>query len=72
MLILLQRVTRATVEVDGQIVGGIDRGYLLLVGVAHDDTHAVADRMAEKIVNLRLFNNDAGKFDQSLLDAHGS
>ena len=71
MLILLQRVTRATVEVDGQIVGGIDRGYLLLVGVAHDDTHAVADRMAEKIVNLRLFNNDAGKFDQSLLDVAG-
>ena len=71
MLILLQRVQHASVAVDTETVGAIDCGYLLLVGVAHNDTHETADRLADKVVNLRLFSNDDGKFDKSLLDVAG-
>jgi len=69
---LLQRVTAAKVEVDGQVVGQIDRGLVILLGVGPDDTPAVADKFAEKIVYLRIFNDDAGKFNRSLLDVGGS
>lgn len=68
MRILLQRVSEASVAVDGDVVGEIAWGYVLLVGIAHDDDAAVVDRMAEKVSKLRLFPNDAGKFDRSLLD----
>lgn len=71
MRVLLQRVTRAAVRVDGQTVGDINRGYVLLVGVGHDDTAADADKLAEKIVNLRLFPDTDGKFDRSLLEVGG-
>ena len=71
MRVLLQRVSSASVTVEGDVVGAIDRGYVLLVGVGHDDTQAQADQLAEKIVNLRLFPNDDGKFDRSLLDIGG-
>jgi len=71
MRILLQRVSQASVEVDGEVVGAIGAGYVLLVGIGQGDDAAVADRLAEKVVNLRLFSNDAGKFDHSLLDVAG-
>ena len=71
MRILLQRVTHASVIVEHQTIGAIDRGYLLLVGIAKDDTPDVVNRLAKKVVNLRLFPNDAGKFDKSLLDIGG-
>lgn len=71
MRIVLQRVTHASVVVDGQTIGAIDRGYLLLVGVGHNDDQATLDRMARKVVNLRLFPNAQGKFDRSLLDVDG-
>ena len=71
MRILLQRVTHASVVVDGATTGSIDRGYLLLVGVGKDDTHETTSKFAKKVVNLRLFPNDAGKFDKSLLDIGG-
>ncbi len=71
MRVLLQRVTSAAVSVDGHVVGAIERGYVLLLGVGHGDTEAAADKLTEKIVNLRLFPNDAGKFDRSLLDVGG-
>ncbi|XAL98388.1 D-aminoacyl-tRNA deacylase [Phycisphaeraceae bacterium D3-23] len=72
MRVLLQRVTHASVVVEGETVGAIGRGYLLLVGVGHDDTSGTVDRLARKIVNLRLFPNDDGKFDRSLLDVRGA
>ena len=72
MRVLLQRVSKASVTVDNQVTGQIDQGYLLLLGVAHNDTPQIADKLADKIVNLRIFNNDAGKFDLSLLDVQGS
>lgn len=71
MRILLQRVTHASVVVDGQSLGAIDRGYLLLVGIGKDDTHETVNKFAKKVVNLRLFPNEQGKFDKSLVDVSG-
>ncbi len=71
MRVLLQRVTRGEVVVDGQTVGQIDHGLVLLLGVGADDTPAQADKLAEKVVNLRIFNDDDGKFNRSLLDVGG-
>lgn len=71
MRILLQRVSHASVVVDEQPIASIDRGYLLLVGVGKDDTQETVNKLAKKVVNLRLFPNDAGKFDKSLIDVEG-
>ncbi len=71
MRILLQRVSRGSVTVDDQVVGEIGVGYVLLVGIQEGDTEAEADKLAEKVVNLRLFYNDDCKFDRSLLDVGG-
>ena len=72
MRVLIQRVTSASVSVDGQTVGAIDHGLVLLVGVGHEDAGADADALAEKIVHLRIFNDAEGKFNRSLLDVGGS
>lgn len=71
MRVLLQRVTEASVSVDGETVGAIQRGYLMLVGVAPGDTDTTASAVAAKVANLRLFPDDAGRFDRSLLDVGG-
>ena len=71
MRVLLQRVTEAAVRMDGEVIGAIDAGYLLLVGIGPDDTEAVVDRMAKKIAGLRLFPDERGRFDRSLLDVGG-
>ncbi len=71
MRILLQRVTRGAVTVEGQTVGAIGCGLVLLVGVGHDDTDAIAQKLAAKVANLRIFNDEAGKFNRSLLDVAG-
>lgn len=71
MRILLQRVSRANVRVAGEPERGVARGLLALVGVGPEDDEAVARRMAEKTANLRVFENEAGKFDRSLLDVGG-
>ena len=71
MRVLLQRVDHGSVAVEGETIGKIGTGYVLLVGVGGEDTQAEADKLAKKIVGLRLFNNDAGKFDRSLLDVGG-
>jgi D-tyrosyl-tRNA(Tyr) deacylase len=71
MRLLLQRVTNASVVVDDQTIGSIDRGYLLLVGIGKSDTHETLNKLAKKVVNLRLFPNEEGKFDKSLLDVEG-
>ena len=72
MKVLLQRVSQASVEVDGNIVGQIKKGYLLLTGFGHDDQRENVDKMAEKICKLRLFNDDNGKMNLSLKDVTGS
>ncbi|MEZ6193030.1 MAG: D-aminoacyl-tRNA deacylase [Phycisphaerales bacterium] len=71
MRVLLQRVSRGSVTVAGEIVGEVGLGYVLLVGVGEGDTQTEADRLAEKVVNLRLFPDGEGKFDRSLLDVGG-
>lgn len=68
---LLQRVSRASVMVDEQIVGQIDRGLLILLGVGQDDGEAQVKTLADKIVHLRIFEDEAGKMKRSLLDIGG-
>ncbi|MBL8308946.1 MAG: D-tyrosyl-tRNA(Tyr) deacylase [Burkholderiales bacterium] len=72
MRILVQRVASASVTVDGHVTGAIERGLLLLVGITHDDTELVEDRMADKIIKLRIFNDDAGLMNRSVLEVGGS
>jgi len=71
MRVVLQRVVRASVTVGGDRIAAIERGYLLLVGIGADDAASEAERMAEKIVNLRLFPDDQGKTNLPLGDVGG-
>lgn len=68
MKVLLQRVSSASVTVEGEEVAAIGPGLLLLVGVAVDDTPETADALAAKVAALRVFPDDAGRFDRSALD----
>ncbi len=72
MRIVIQRVTRASVRIDGNLVAKIGGGLLVLVGIAATDTRAQADYLAAKLVNLRLFPDDEGKMNRSALDVKGS
>lgn len=71
MRIVLQRVTRASVEVDGAVVGAIGAGLVALVGIGAGDTAETVVRAAEKTAAMRIFSDDAGRFDRSLLDVGG-
>ena len=72
MRAVVQRVSRARVTVEGAVTREITAGLLILLGVGRNDTSAVAVSMAEKIANLRIFEDDQGKMNRSLLDAGGS
>jgi D-tyrosyl-tRNA(Tyr) deacylase len=71
MKAVVQRVSRASVNVDGQIIGQIERGLLVLLGVGKDDAGADADWMINKLLNLRIFPDDAGKMNRSVTDIGG-
>lgn len=71
MRAVLQRVTRAAVEVDGAVVGQIGRGWLVLLGVAKGDDDSDADRLSEKVVTLRAFEDDQGKMNRGVLEVGG-
>ena len=71
MRALLQRTTAASVHVAGEVVGRIDRGLVILVGIGPEDTEATADQMAQKSAELRLFRDGAGRTNRSLLDTGG-
>ena len=71
MRILIQRVTNSSVSVDGETVGSIGKGLTVLVGVMSGDTDEDVKYLAEKTVNLRIFEDDDGKFNLSLLDVGG-
>lgn len=71
MRVVLQRVAHACVKVDGQVIGQIGKGFLILLGVAGTDTEAAADRMADKICKLRIFEDADGKTNLSLADVEG-
>lgn len=72
MKVWLQRVTEASVTIDDVKVAEIGPGYLALLGVTHTDTEALADEMAERIVKLRVFEDENGKMNRSIVDAGGS
>jgi D-tyrosyl-tRNA(Tyr) deacylase len=72
MRAVLQRVSRAQVSADGRVTGEIGGGLVVLVAVGREDIPATATAMAEKIVNLRIFNDDQGKMNRSLLETGGA
>ena len=72
MRVVVQRVSRARVIVDGRVTGEIAEGLMVLLGVGRDDTCAVATGTAEKLSNLRIFEDDQRKMNRSLLDVKGS
>ena len=71
MRAVLQRVTHAEVAVDGKTVGCCENGFLVLLGVAEGDTEREAELLCRKIVNLRVFQDDTGKMNRSILDIDG-
>jgi D-aminoacyl-tRNA deacylase len=71
MRVVLQRVSRASVAIDGRTAGAIGRGFCLLVGLTHGDTDATVDWMAEKVAGLRLFPNAEGKMNLGLDEVGG-
>src|SRR5689334_5266813 len=72
MRAVVQRVSRASVQVDGETIGSIHVGLLVLVGVAHDDSEADAEYIADKITGLRIFEDSDGKMNRSVLDVGGA
>jgi len=71
MKIVLQRVLRAQVDIDGETVGKIGKGYLLLLGVSNTDTEEIADKMIEKVARLRIFADDNGKTNLNIEQVEG-
>jgi len=71
MRVVVQRVSRAKVSVEGRVAGEITAGLMILLGVGKHDTSNVAVSMDEKVANLRIFENDAGKMNRSLVDVRG-
>ena len=72
MIAVLQRVSAGSVTVDDTITGAIETGLVILLGVAEDDTNADADWLAEKTAGLRIFEDEAGKMNRSILEVGGS
>ena len=72
MKFVIQRVTHAEVEVEQEIIGSIQNGYLVLIGIAEDDTEEIADKLVKKLLGLRIFADENGKTNLSLKDVNGS
>ena len=72
MRAVVTRVSSASVTIDGAVAGAIEKGYLILLGVGPNDTQAVCDKLAEKICNLRVFEDENGKMNLSLEQVGGS
>ena len=71
MKFVIQRVTEANVKVDGEIIGEIGKGFMVLIGVGEDDTREIADKMVKKMTGLRIFEDENGKTNLSLADVGG-
>ena len=71
MKFLIQRVEKADVKVDSQVIGSIGKGFLVFVGINQDDTREIADKMVKKLLNLRIFQDDAGKTNLNLTTVNG-
>lgn len=72
MRFVIQRVKEASVRVEGEIIGEIQKGFLVLIGVSRDDTEEVADKMIKKMTGLRIVEDEEGKTNRSLADVQGS
>lgn len=72
MKLVVQRVKNASVEVEGKIVGSIEKGYLVLLGVTHTDTKETADYLVKKLCNLRVFEDENGKMNLNIKQVGGS
>ncbi len=71
MKIVIQRVKEASVRVDGELIGSVGKGFMVLVGVTHEDTEAKAEKLAKKMLGLRIFPDAEGKTNLSLKDVNG-
>ncbi|MCH5273754.1 MAG: D-tyrosyl-tRNA(Tyr) deacylase [Lachnospiraceae bacterium] len=71
MKFVIQRVTKASVTVDGKCIGAIGRGFMVLIGVGAEDTKEVADKYVKKLLGLRIFEDEQGKTNLSLKDVNG-
>ena len=72
MRFVIQRVRKASVTVDENITGEIDKGFLVLIGVSEDDTKEIADKMIKKLIGMRIFEDENGKTNLALADVGGS
>ena len=71
MRLLIQRVKKASVKVDENVVGSIDNGFLVLIGITHTDTKETADYLAKKLCNLRIFEDENGKMNLNIKSVKG-
>ena len=71
MNLVIQRVTHASVTVDNNVIGKIGKGYMVLIGVSDTDTKEIADKMLDKMIKLRIFEDENGKTNLSLADVGG-
>ena len=71
MKFVVQRVSEASVKVDGEVIGQIGKGFMVLIGVGQEDTKEIADKMVKKLVGLRIFEDENGKTNLSLADVGG-
>ena len=71
MKFVIQRVNKASVEVNNKIVGKIEKGFLVLVGITHNDNIEIADKLVKKLINLRVFEDENGKMNLALKDVKG-
>ena len=71
MKFLIQRVSKASVEIENKVVGKIDKGFLVLIGITHDDTEETADYLIKKLINLRVFEDENGKMNLNINSVNG-
>ncbi len=71
MKFVIQRVTKASVTIDGNISGKIDKGFMVLIGVCDEDTKEIADKLVKKLIGLRIFADEEGKTNLSIKDVDG-
>ena len=71
MKFVIQRVNKASVSIEGNVVGKINKGFVVLIGVSNDDTKQIADKMIQKLVGMRIFDDENGKTNLALHDVEG-
>lgn len=72
MRLIVQKVSKSSVKIDGEVVGKINKGYMVLVGITDGDDEILVGKMVDKLVNLRIFEDENDKLNLSLLDVQGS